>query len=43
MVKRLLLLLCFPFILQAQEAQNIGQLFSALKTHPQTTGDEIAV
>ena len=35
--------MCFPVMLHAQEVQNIGQLFSALKTHPQTTGDEIAV
>lgn len=43
MVKRLLLIMCFPVMLQAQEVQNIGQLFIALKTHPQTRGDEIAV
>ena len=43
MVKRLLLIMCFPAMLQAQEVQNIGQLFSALKTHPQTKADEIAV
>ena len=42
MVKRLLLIMCFPVMLQAQEVQNIGQLFIALKTHPQTRGDEIA-
>ena len=42
-IKYLLLLICFPILLQAQEPQNIAQLFDALKTHPITTGDEIAI
>lgn len=40
MRKKILIFLSFPLLLQAQE-QHIGSLFDALKTHPQTKGDEI--
>ena len=43
MFKILLLILCFPMWLQAQNVQHIGQLLDSLKTHPQTKSDEIAM
>lgn len=36
------LLFITPFIMSAQEVQSVHDLFIALKSHPQTTGDVIA-
>lgn len=43
MFKQLLFLLLFPALLQAQEVDNMAQLFDSLKTHPVTRGDEIRI
>ena len=43
MLKYILIFICFPALLQAQNVQNIGQLLDSLKTHPQTKSDEIGV
>ncbi len=43
MLKYILILICFPVLMQAQDVQNIGQLLDSLKTHPQTKSDIIAV
>lgn len=44
MIKHLIILLfLFPVLLQAQEMENIAQLFDSLKTHPVTQGDEIRI
>jgi len=43
MFKNVLLILCFPVLLQAQNIQHIGQLLDSLKTHPLTTSDDIAM
>lgn len=41
--KMLLLILLFPFLVQAQEVRNITELFDSLKTHPVSASDEIRV
>lgn len=43
MLKYILILICFPVLMQAQDVQNIGQLLDSLKTNPQTKSDVIAV
>ncbi|HAH24638.1 MAG TPA: hypothetical protein DCL77_12950 [Prolixibacteraceae bacterium] len=41
MVKNVLLILCFPLLLQAQNIQYIRQLLDSLKTNPLTISDDI--
>ncbi|MGC9152090.1 MAG: TolC family protein, partial [Microbacter sp.] len=44
MIKKMLIFLLFPFMLQAQQpVQHISQLFDSLKTHPQTKADQITM
>ncbi|HUW05567.1 MAG TPA: TolC family protein [Williamwhitmania sp.] len=43
MFKNVLIFLCFPMVLHAQDVQHIAQLFDSLKTHPATQGDEIRI
>lgn len=43
MLKYILIFICFPVFLQAQNVQNIGQLLDSLKANPQTKSDVIAV
>lgn len=43
MFKKILILLLFPALVQAQEVGNMAQLFDSLKTHPVTQGDEIRI
>lgn len=43
MFKNVLLILCFPVLLQAQNIQHIGQLLDSLKTHPLILSDNIVM
>jgi outer membrane protein TolC len=43
MLKKIIILLFLPVLLQAQKIDRIGQLFDSLKTHPASIGDEIQV
>jgi len=43
MLKYILIFICFPVLMQAQNVQNIGQLLDSLKANPQTKSDVIAV
>jgi len=41
MIKKLLLILFFPVMVQAQGAHTLNELFDSLKTHPHTIADQL--
>jgi outer membrane protein TolC len=41
MIKKLLIILFFPVMVQAQGTHTLNELFDSLKTHPQTIADQL--
>jgi outer membrane protein TolC len=42
-MKKILIILLMPFVLQAAEIKNIGELFDSLKTHPVVETDQLRI